>query len=239
MIRDIVFRTLMADEIECRPQGMGKDYPDKEKLLLYMDSRVVVNLLNETVGNLGWQTELGTAGGQMVGKLGIRNPETGEWVWKSDTGSESNIEAEKGQVSDIYKRLLARWGVKELYTAPYMVFQKGQIKEQGFKVSEIEYNERREITHLRLVNRYGKQVFVWDKDTQTTTSTPTESTTEEKKDNHTVLYDFCIKKAEENPELQGEIKKFFNYWKKKAKSGWKGKLEPEKLWKCWTDRIAA
>jgi hypothetical protein len=34
-----------------------------------------------------------------------------EWVWKTDTGSESNIEKEKGHSSDAFKRACVHWGI--------------------------------------------------------------------------------------------------------------------------------
>src|ERR1700710_2501614 len=33
------------------------------------------------------------------------------WVWKWDTGSESKVEAEKGQASDSFKRAAVKWGI--------------------------------------------------------------------------------------------------------------------------------
>ena len=47
-------RLLRADEIEVRPSHI-KD--GKANLLLYIDSRAVVALLNETVGNMNWQSK--------------------------------------------------------------------------------------------------------------------------------------------------------------------------------------
>ncbi len=85
-------------------------------MLLYIDPRAVVSLLNETIGNLNWQSEFYEVNGQTIGRIGIYDEDKNQWVWKSDTGSESNIEAEKGLISDIYKRVMSRWGVCELYS---------------------------------------------------------------------------------------------------------------------------
>jgi hypothetical protein len=35
----------------------------------------------------------------------------GHWVWKSDTGSESNVEKDKGHASDAFKRACVAWGI--------------------------------------------------------------------------------------------------------------------------------
>ena len=89
-MENIIFRTLRADEIEVRPSHI-KD--GKANLLLYIDSRAVVSLLNETVGNLNWQSKFYEAKGQLIGEIGIYDKEKEMWIWKGDTGSESNIEA--------------------------------------------------------------------------------------------------------------------------------------------------
>jgi hypothetical protein len=35
----------------------------------------------------------------------------GWWVWKSDCGTESNVEKQKGEASDAFKRAAVMWGV--------------------------------------------------------------------------------------------------------------------------------
>jgi hypothetical protein len=41
------------------------------------------------------------------------------WVWKSDTGSESKVEKDKGHVSDAFKRACVSWGIgRFLYRLP-------------------------------------------------------------------------------------------------------------------------
>lgn len=155
---EIIFRYLRADEIEVRPAHSDKE-SGKVNLLLYIDSRAVVNLLDETVGNLNWQSRFYEANGLVFGEISIYNDELKDWIGKSDTGSESNIEAEKGLVSDIYKRVLSRWGVTELYSSPTIKVDNDGYGNKGYKVSEIDYNDNREITHLVIVNRFGKEVY--------------------------------------------------------------------------------
>ena len=88
-----MFRTLKAEEIEVRVQSVKNG---KVNMLLYVDSRAVTKLLDETVGPMNWQTEFYEVNGQTIGKLGIWDGEKQQWIWKSDTGTESNIEAVKG-----------------------------------------------------------------------------------------------------------------------------------------------
>lgn len=158
MKAEVLFRTLYASEIEVRPAHVDKA-TGKVNLLLYIDSRAVVSLLNETVGNLNWQSNLYEVNGQMIGEIGLYDEKRDIWIWKSDTGSESNIEKEKGLVSDIYKRVLSRWGVTELYSSPKIRVEDDGYGNLGYKVSEIKYNDRREICHLVLVNKFGKEVY--------------------------------------------------------------------------------
>lgn len=117
------FRDLRADEIECRVQSCKEN---GLVLLLYKDARVDMNILDETVGASNWQREHYECKGNLFCRVGIRTErkdETGgyaEWVWKSDCGTESNTEAQKGEASDSFKRACFNWGIgRELYTAPF------------------------------------------------------------------------------------------------------------------------
>lgn len=160
----IKFRTLKPEEVEVRPQNKAKN-SDTKILLLYIDSRAVTTLLDETVGNLNWQNEFYEAGGLLFNKLSIRHPQTGEWISRSETGSESTIEQEKGKVSDTFKRCLSRFGVTELYSSPKIEVQDDGYGCTGYKVSEIAYDDNRKITHLVILNRFGKEMVRWDTNT--------------------------------------------------------------------------
>ena len=87
-------------------------------LLLYKDARVDMNILDETVGSTNWQREHYECKGNLFCRVGIwRN---NAWVWKSDCGTESNTEAQKGEASDSFKRACFNSGIgRELYTAPF------------------------------------------------------------------------------------------------------------------------
>lgn len=187
-MRDLNFRTLRADEIEVRPARIDKQ-SGKATMLLYMDSRAATNLLDETVGAMNWEMlfETETATNLTIGRLGIWDEDKGRFVYKSDTGSESNIEAEKGKVSDIYKRCLSRWGVNELYSAPKIEIPDDGYRCLGYKVSQITYDDKRQITSLTLVNRFGKPVFTFGngktQTQQAASDAPKTEPTQEKKPN--------------------------------------------------------
>ena len=101
----IVFRSLRPDEVDVRPSQIKETGGQtKVDLLLYQDARCGQNILDESVGTLNWQKKYEYVGSLLFCLIGIRNPETGEWIWKSDVGSESNVEKEKGLASDCFKR---------------------------------------------------------------------------------------------------------------------------------------
>jgi len=77
----------------------------------YVDARQVQDKLDDVVGAENWQTKYEAIDGQLFCHLGIYNEDTHEWVWKSDTGTESMAEKEKGQVSDAFKRAAVQWGI--------------------------------------------------------------------------------------------------------------------------------
>ena len=122
------FRDLTADEIEVRVQSIkqkdGK--PTGAILLLYKNARCDMNILDETVGAENWQREHYDCKGNLFCRVGINinyvdKGSPAEWVYKSDCGTESNTEAQKGEASDSFKRACFNWGIgRELYTSPFI-----------------------------------------------------------------------------------------------------------------------
>ncbi len=121
----VTFRDLTADEIECRVQSISSkgDTCKGLQLLLYKDSRTDASVLDETVGAENWQRKHYEVKGNLYCSVGINvnyaNPDAPErWIWKDDCGAESNMEKEKGEASDSFKRTMAiNWGLgRELYT---------------------------------------------------------------------------------------------------------------------------
>ena len=244
-MRNIDFRTLKADEIEVRPQSIKNG---KATMLLYIDSRAVVSLLNETVGNMNWQSEFYQVGEQTIGKIGIYDEDRDIWIWKSDVGSESNVEAEKGKISDTYKRILSRFGVQELYSAPRITIDDDGYGNSGYKVLEISYDTNRNITHLVIGNRFNKEVFRWDKDSveQPTQHKPKSyiqtqqndlEWKDETKNNLTVLTDYCSQ-VTANGFDRHQVGNFFRYYEKKCGT-WNGKFDVEKLFSNWMSKEKA
>lgn len=245
-MKTVDFRTLRANEIEVRPSHI-KD--GKANLLLYIDSRAVVSLLNETVGNLNWQSKFYEVNGQLIGEIGIYDNEKGAWIWKGDTGSESNIEANKGLISDVYKRALSRWGVDELYSSPKIQVPDDGYGNSGYRVSDIQYNEHREICGLVIVNRFGKEVYRMDEQKTTISNqpvavaqqpSPSESAKEpsDKEKKIKTLRDSALSIYNKVGTNQSELKKFVEYYTKIIKEkGWENEFDFDKLFGRWMSRV--
>lgn len=161
------FRTLQANEIECRVGSQSKDLKWCT-LLLYKDARVDQRLLDEVVGATRWQRSHELIDGQLFCTVSIYDVETMQWVSKQDVGTESNTEKEKGRASDAFKRACFNWGIgRELYTAPFIFikdlnandFNSGKLKMGRFKVKSIAYDEQRNVSELTIVDSDGNVRF--------------------------------------------------------------------------------
>lgn len=163
------FRALKASEIDCRIQSIGQNKTGAvgTTILLYKDARVDMNILDETVGAMNWQRGHSVIDGNLYCTISIWDEEKEQWIAKSDVGTESNTEKEKGQASDSFKRAGFNWGIgRELYSAPFVYIQldKSEYKERNgkltsnakFKVKDIAYDESRNIVRLIVVDSKGK-----------------------------------------------------------------------------------
>ena len=117
-----------ADDVRWRCGHKAKDNT-KAMALAYMDARCAEERLDEVLG-AGWQcrySELrnGAArGGQdsspsiIVCEIGILLPDHG-WIWRANGAGDTDVEAEKGALSDAFKRAATKWGIgRYLYGFP-------------------------------------------------------------------------------------------------------------------------
>ena len=105
----------------------------KSTCVAYIDARDAQDLLDEVVGPENWQSMFYEENGLLFCKVGIFVGEC--WVWKSDTGSESKVEKDKGHVSDAFKRACVSWGIgRFLYRLPIQT-----LKTKDYKGKEYPY----------------------------------------------------------------------------------------------------
>lgn len=112
--------------ISWRAQTVSKD-GTKALALAYIDARDVMERLDEVCGSAGWQCKYSHADKKTICEIGILieappgssfttmcGPDVvykHQWVWKADGAGDSDIEAEKGALSDAFKRAAVRWGI--------------------------------------------------------------------------------------------------------------------------------
>ena len=160
-MKELKFRTLTANEIECRVGNVAKD----EKgffLLLYKNARVDANILDETVGAFNWQSKYYQVKNTMVCSVGIYNEEKQEWVWKDNGGDDdTQMEQVKAELSDAFKRACFNWGLgRELYYSPkiWVNATSDNTKYSRYVVKQIEYDTKKRITRLVIINDKTKEV---------------------------------------------------------------------------------
>lgn len=94
--------------ISWRAQSITKD-GDKAMALAYIDARDVMDRLDEVVGPENWSDSYDVHPNVTICTIAIRTAEG--WVSKADGAGDTDVEAEKGRISDALKRAAVRWGI--------------------------------------------------------------------------------------------------------------------------------
>lgn len=206
-------RLLEKEEIEVR---IGSISEKGLSLLLYKDARADMKILDETYGVLGWQRRHEMVGGNLYCTISVWDKEKQQWISKMDVGTESYTEKEKGQASDSFKRACVSLGIgRELYTAPFIWVPADQtvIRQEGnryvtkdrFKVAEIYYDGRRNISGLKILNQKHQLVFSYG-----TTPDKTERLPENDGKQHTddaKIADRNLMNTAQGEKLRAELKR--------------------------------
>jgi hypothetical protein len=104
----LLFAEFPRDAISWRAQSMTKE-GDKAMALAYIDARDVMDRLDSVCGASDWQDRYEFHGARTICYLSIRVD--GEWITKADGAGDSDVEAEKGAISDALKRAAVKWGI--------------------------------------------------------------------------------------------------------------------------------
>ncbi len=226
------FRTLKATEIQVRPTDTKTK--GNATLLLYQDARCAMDILDDTVGSENWQKEYYEVKGNVYCRIGIKT-DSG-WVWKADCGTESNMDAEKGEASDAFKRAAVCWGIgRELYSGPRIKvkdlpgnYYYNDKLTMTFSVKSITYLDKK-IASIILVDRYGKEVYRYNGEE----TKPVESKQNaDNKPNSEILRDFCSQKKTEEGVDQEDLLRFFKWYKDRVDE-YANILKPEIIWEKW------
>lgn len=126
-------------DVHWRAQALTRD-GTKALALAYIDARDVMERLDQVCGMENWQRRYSHANGKTVCEIGIRI--NNEWIWKADGAGDTDVEAEKGAISDAFKRAAVNWGVgRYLYAlkqtwVPCETYQNNQGKQVFSKFTD-------------------------------------------------------------------------------------------------------
>lgn len=163
------FPLLDGWEIEVREQQVTEK---GVRALLYKDARCDQKRIDRMFGPGNWKVSYRPAPFNNAVICTVSVLINGEWISKEDVGIASAAEPEKGAFSDAFKRAMVAWGSgRELYSAPdiWIPADKLDIRMNAkgkptlydtLKVTEIGYNDEREINRLVISGKKGV-VFEW------------------------------------------------------------------------------
>ena len=112
---------------------------------------------------------------------------------------------------------------------------------------EITYDNNRNINHLVIVNRFGKEVFRWDEGQRPQVVQTPQRAVAAPQNVQTDALDYVVETEMDklkkfyqskfrtmSPEEQKIFTEFKDFYKAKLeKSGWKGEFTPDNLWLRW------
>lgn len=124
---------------------VGATTADKKSglALAYIDARDVMQRLDEAVGAGNWQNRYPHANGKTVCEIGINirsenlEHETG-WIWKANGAGDTDVEAEKGALSDAFKRAAVMWGIGQYLYAIESAWVAIEPMGRSFKIKDSE-----------------------------------------------------------------------------------------------------
>lgn len=171
----IKFPLLTSEDVEVKVKQITKS---GALLLLYKTARVDARVLDETVGPLNWTCDFREVKDNLFCRIGVREDESKDFVYKEDCGIESGQDdgnEKKAEASDAFKRAAVKWGIgRELYTSPQIWADVATVERNGkwflqdpfakYVVTRFECNETtRVITALEIRNaKSGIPVFNWE-----------------------------------------------------------------------------
>ena len=123
----------------------------KSSALLYLDARDVMDRLDEVVGINNLHTEYTDLENRCVCKLSVRYDNDFDWVSKSDLGTQSTFEGDKGMYSDALKRAAVQHGIgRYLYDDSILGSKRFPLEDKKFTKEANEMIMTEVATHYRL-----------------------------------------------------------------------------------------
>ena len=212
-IVEVLERPTPPTEVSWLPRGVkAKGNSTNEGVataIPYVDSAYVERTLDEAAGKFGWQSDLKQVSGVMCMGVGIKDPESGEWVYRWDVGLEKSQDehGSKSEVTGALKRAARQWGVgRDLkdYPKPRVacriwigndrkarfnswITDPGQAVMRGGKKTETE-TETKTDTKAEATNSPPPEQSVVEEETTDTDMTPIEA--------RTMVFSYAVKDVE-------------------------------------------
>jgi hypothetical protein len=123
---------------------VGPTTQDKKSgiALAYIDARDVMERLDEVCGD-NWQCTYPHANGKTVCSIGIKVGD--EWVWRSNGAGDTDMEAEKGALSDAFKRAAVCFGIGRYLYDVENVWVTIEPAGKSYKIAQHEYAKLRKL----------------------------------------------------------------------------------------------
>ena len=117
-IFDALEAPFSADTVKWRVGRTAKNNKNSAAMFAYVDGRIVMNRLDKAVGRANWEdsyTE--TVKGRIICTLTVEI--NGKKISRSDGAGDTQVEGEKGAMSDAFKRAAVKFGIgRYLYSIP-------------------------------------------------------------------------------------------------------------------------
>lgn len=124
-----------ADEIEWRV-GHVNGEKTKGLALAYLTARHVMDRLDAVCGPGGWQDRYEFHGSRTICYLSLRVGN--EWLTKADGAGDSDVEAEKGSISDALKRGAVKWGIGRYLYETNNIWVEVEASGKSYRIKESE-----------------------------------------------------------------------------------------------------
>lgn len=156
---------LKPKEISVR---VGRISPGGVNLLLYVETRACMAIMDEMYGATNWYRTHKEVNGELFCSVSVYDEQKDLWIAREDVGTSGQYEKEKSRASDSFKRACVNWGVgRELYSSPNIFIPKHDdnciIKPKKnddqklechslFFVNKISYDDNGKITALQIIS---------------------------------------------------------------------------------------
>jgi len=130
-IKELLLAETPKDRIKFR---IGRKYAQGKRahMLAYVDARYVQDRLDDVVGSDNWSNTFEMIGDTLFCSITIVFPD-GKVATKKDCGTESNVEKEKGEASDAFKRAAVMLGIgRDLYDLPNHYQMHADLDDGGY-----------------------------------------------------------------------------------------------------------